>query len=143
MTERRSSHLHTTYSRSPTVPQSGRGEGDFKLVGFNQATDLVWPLHRQICLNPVWLGGLRSPASLRSSVRALTAHLPNWIHSNLAPRRDQTGWLDGIMFAGSWGSALPPFRTLAPLLATALYAFHPPTSFCTLLLFCGIRSLLK
>ncbi len=34
------------------------GGGAFKLAGFNQATGLVSPLRRQICLNPVWLGGL-------------------------------------------------------------------------------------
>ncbi len=85
-----------------------------KLVGFNQATGLVSPLRRQIYPNPVWLGGLRSSASLRSpsdrsgslrpqiphaklglrcahtrTVRArhaLRAHTPNWIQTNLAPR---------------------------------------------------------
>ncbi len=43
-----------------------RSGGDYKIVRFNQATGLVSLLRRQICLNPVWLGGLRSSASLRS-----------------------------------------------------------------------------
>ncbi len=56
----------------------------------------VWsPVRRQICLNPVWHGEPLSPASLVLSrrpfglvTRALTAHPPNWIQTNLAtPRR--------------------------------------------------------
>ncbi len=34
-----------------------KGGVNFKLVGFNQATGLVSPLRRQICLNPVWRVG--------------------------------------------------------------------------------------
>ncbi len=60
-------------------------------------------LRRQICLNPVWPGGLRSPASLELSLlpigRAaltLTAHPPNCIETNLAtPRRTKpAAWLN-------------------------------------------------
>ncbi len=47
---------------------SQKGGGNFKLVGFNQATGLVWPLRRQICLSPVWLGGLRSCGSAELSL---------------------------------------------------------------------------
>ncbi len=39
--------------------QGGRGGS---LSWFNQATGLVAQLRRQICLNPVWLAGLRSSA---------------------------------------------------------------------------------
>ncbi len=47
------------------------GGGDFKLVGFNQATGLVSPLLCQIyCLNPVRLGVLRSSAS--------STHVAEW-----------------------------------------------------------------
>ncbi len=62
-------------------------------MGFNQTTGLVSPLRRQICLNPVWLGGLRSFSFAALSLgpfglatRALRAHPPNWIQTNLAPR---------------------------------------------------------
>ncbi len=62
-------------------------------MGFNQATGLVSPLRRQICLNPVWLGGLRpygfaalSLGPFGLATRTLRAHLPNWIQTNLAPR---------------------------------------------------------
>ncbi len=58
-------------------------------------------VRRQICLNPVWLGGLRSTASLALSRRpfglatlALTAQPPNWIRKNLAnPRRTKPAGL--------------------------------------------------
>ncbi len=46
-----------------TVAQLG-WVGDFKLVMIQSRK--VSPLRRQSCLNPVWLGGLRSSASLRS-----------------------------------------------------------------------------
>ncbi len=60
------------------------GRGNFKLVRFNEATGLVSPLRRQICLNPVWLGGLRpcgfaalSLGPFGLATRALRAHPPN------------------------------------------------------------------
>ncbi len=46
------------------------GGGDFKLVGFNQATSLVSPLRRQICLNPVWLGGPQTAGRRRNMIVA-------------------------------------------------------------------------
>ncbi len=77
------------------------GGGGFELVGFNQATGLVSPLRRQIFLNPVWLGGLRYSASLRSpsdrsGERALTHSPPAKPVSDKfgSSLRDQTGWLD-------------------------------------------------
>ncbi len=67
--------------------------GGFKCVGFNQATGLVSPLRRQICLSPVWLGGLRYCGFVALSLglfgvaaRALRAQPPNWIQTYLAPR---------------------------------------------------------
>ncbi len=67
------------------TPAQWRSQGGGTLSkachGFNQATGLVSPLRRQICLNPVCLGGLQSPVSLALSLRrsgsqrpALTAH---------------------------------------------------------------------
>ncbi len=58
------------WDRAPTgfgaEPQRGLGRRPNSLrTWFNQATGLVSPLRRQICLNPVWLGGLRSSGSLR------------------------------------------------------------------------------
>ncbi len=68
-----------------------KGGGNFKLVGFNQATGLVSPLRRQICLNPVWRVGSegsrseperpeaeRSEAKLDSDKFGDEAAGPNW-----------------------------------------------------------------
>ncbi len=69
------------------------GGGDFKLVGFNHATGLISLFRRQIYLNPVWLGGLRSCGFAALSLgpfglatRPLSAHPPNWIQTYLALR---------------------------------------------------------
>ncbi len=68
----------------------------------NKPAGLVSPLRRQICLNPVWLDGLRSSASLRSpSDRSGSG--PHSPHAKLASDQfddstaDQTGWLDWVM----------------------------------------------
>ncbi|MCP3668627.1 MAG: hypothetical protein GY696_40120 [Gammaproteobacteria bacterium] len=68
-----------------------------------QSSQQVWPaadakfllLRRQISLNPVWLSGLWSLATLALShrpfgisTRALTAHPPNWIQTNLATNQE-------------------------------------------------------
>ncbi len=52
------------------------GGGDFKLVGFNQATGLVWPLRRKICLNPVWLGGTKPVGLIESCSQGVGALRP-------------------------------------------------------------------
>ncbi len=58
---------------------------------FNRASRFGPPRSCKICLNQVWLSGLRSPVSLALSrrqfglaTRALTAHPPNWIRINLS-----------------------------------------------------------
>ncbi|MCP3664709.1 MAG: hypothetical protein GY696_19825 [Gammaproteobacteria bacterium] len=54
---------------------------------------MVSPLRRQICLNPVWLGGREPewPEAERSEAAGLEPTQPNWIQTNLASkRRDQT-----------------------------------------------------
>ncbi len=74
-----------------------RGAGNFKFVGFNQATGLVSPLRRQICLNPVWLGELRSSASLRSPSDRSEPSQPTrqtGFRQICLLAADQTGWLD-------------------------------------------------
>ncbi len=74
------------------------GGGNFKLVMIQSSHRFGLLLRRQICLNPVWLGGLRSPDSLglRLATLALTAHPPNWIQTNFVGNSaaDQTCTLD-------------------------------------------------
>ncbi|MCP3667229.1 MAG: hypothetical protein GY696_32835, partial [Gammaproteobacteria bacterium] len=62
---------------------------------------MVSPLRRQICLNPVWLGELRSGGFAALSLgpfglatRALSELKSNHPLKFGSSRRDQTGWLD-------------------------------------------------
>ncbi len=68
-------------------------EGGFKLAGFNQATALVSPLRHQICLNPVWLGVLRSSTSLRSrSDRSASLREPSEPNRQTGFRQMDSEW---------------------------------------------------
>ncbi len=75
------------------------GRGNFKLVMIQSSHR--FGLAAQICLNPVWLGGLRS-ASASAQPRAVRARSaspqspPAKLDSDKfgSSRRDQTGWLD-------------------------------------------------
>ncbi|MCP3663247.1 MAG: hypothetical protein GY696_12260 [Gammaproteobacteria bacterium] len=53
---------------------------------------MVSPLRLQICLNPVWLGGLRSSASLRSPSDRSGPYSPTAKLDD--SKAEQTGWLD-------------------------------------------------
>ncbi len=70
------------------------GGENFKLVHDSiKPTGLVSPLRRQICLNPVWLGGLWSSASLRSPSDSPVSQLRSG------------GGLGAGALSGVWGGA--------------------------------------
>ncbi len=58
----------TVQSKISALARKG---GGFQLVGFNQAIGLVSPLRRQVCLNPVWLRGLRTIGAVNVQIQTM------------------------------------------------------------------------